>query len=191
MYPKDVSVTAEVDGVKLEGYGTYYIRDYAGVTMTSPFNGIHCGDGWHRPAFNPMKITDEQIFGPSIKNLIDGYKECLKIIDRIKTNAEDIKKLFFEVKFEKSTMLKRLEDLQKSKRLLKDKYKKGQLSQGEYQQLANTLNREKSSLQISINDCFKNIYEAKYGETIIQNIEEALKILTDYANKEGNNNEKI
>ena len=67
---------------------------------------------------------------------------------------------------------------------LKDKYKKGQLSQGEYQQLANTLNREKSSLQISINDCFKNIYEAKYGETIIQNIDEALKILSDYVNNE-------
>ncbi len=184
MYPKNVSVTAEVDGVKLEGYGTYYIRDYAGATMIRPFYGIHCGDGLHRPCFNPMKITDEQIVGPSIKNLTDGYKECLQIIDRIKTNAEDIKQLFFEVEFEKSTMQKRLEDLQKSKRLLKEKYKKGQLTQGEYQLLTNTLNREKSSLQISIKDCFKNVYEAKYGKTIIQNIEEALKILTDYANLE-------
>ncbi len=184
MYPKNVPVTAEIDEVALEGYGTYYIRDYAGATMTSPFNGIHCGDGWHRPCFNPMKITDDQIVGPSIKNLTDGYKESLQIINRIKTNKEEIKQLFFEVKFEKSTMQARLEDMQKNKRLLKEKYKNGQLTQKEYQQLVNTLNREKSTLQISINDCFKNIYEKKFGETIIKNLEETIQILTDYVNKE-------
>ena len=184
MYPKNVSVTSEVDGVAVEGYGTYYIRDYAGATMTSPFNGIHCGDGWHRPCFNPMPITDEQIVKSSKIDLIDGYKECLKIINRIKTNKEEIKQLFFEVKFEKSSMQARLEDMQNNKRLLKEKYKNGQLNQKEYQQLVNTLNKEKSFLQISINDCFKNIYEKKFGETIIKNLEETIQILTDYVNKE-------
>ena len=81
-------------------------------------------------------------------------------------------------------MQARLEDMQNNKRLLKEKYKNGQLNQKEYQQLVNTLNKEKSFLQISINDCFKNIYEKKFGETIIKNLEETIQILTDYVNKE-------
>jgi hypothetical protein len=182
MYPKKVSVTAEVDGVALEGYGTYYIRDYAGATMTSPFNGIHCGDGWHRPYFNPEPITDEQIIKPSTQYLIDGYKECLKILK----HKDEIKQIKFETKFEKVALQDRLDNMLKSKQLLKKKFKNGELAQAEYQQLVHNLNTEKFYLHQSIENCFKNIYEKKFGETIIKNLEEAVQILLSSAEEKDN-----
>ena len=79
---KTVEIKTEVDGVEIEGYGAYSSRDFIGSTLFKPFNGIKCGDGWHRPCFNPEPITDEQIIKPSTQYLIDGYKECLKILSK-------------------------------------------------------------------------------------------------------------
>ena len=179
---KTVEIKTEIDGVEIDGYGAYSSRDFIGATLSKPFNGIRCGDGWHRPCFNPERITDEQIIKPSTQYLIDGYKECLKILK----NKDEIKQIKFDTKFEKVALQDRLDNMLKSKQLLKKKYKNGELSQTEYQQLVHNLNTEKFYLHQSIENCFKNIYEKKFGETIIKNLEEAVQILLSSSEEKDN-----
>ena len=176
---KNVEIKAEVDGIEIEGYGSYANRDYIGITMSKPFNGVKGGDGWHRPYFNPVKITDDQIEQPSKQSLIVIYKECLKIISK----KEDIQQIIFDAQAEKAILNQRLEEMLKSRRLIKNKFKNGELTQGEYQQLANNINNEKFCLQKSIDNCFKYLYEKKFGESNIKNLEEAVQIIIDYSNK--------
>ena len=179
---KNVVIKAEVDGIEIEGYGSYAWRDYVGITMTKPFNGVKGGDGWHRPYFNPVKITDEQIEKPSKQSLIVIYKECLKIISK----KEDIQQIIFDAQAEKAILNQRLEEMLKSRRLIKNKFKNGELTQGEYQQLANNINNEKFCLQKSIDNCFKYLYEKKFGESNIKNLEEAVQILLSAAEEKDN-----
>ena len=150
------------------------------ISAIGVFYGVSLKQVGDLDGYSP--IIDEQIIKPSTKYLIDGYKECLKILK----HKDEIKQIKFDTKFEKVALQERLENMLKSKQLLKKKFKNGELSQGEYQQLVHNLNTEKFYLHQSIENCFKNIYEKKFGETIIKNLEEAVQILL--SSSEGKDN---
>ena len=180
---KHANVNIEVDGVSIEGYGRYYSRDFCGAVMTSPFNGVRAGKGWHHPAFNPFPMEMEPIYEATKEYLEKAYKECCLILNE---RLEDMEFMLKWCESEKSLISERLEAMRADKRLLKSKLKSGQLTQKEYQQLVKTFNTEKIYAQQSYEDYFENEYNKRYGESIINNLEETVQILIEYMKKKNN-----
>lgn len=174
-----VDVKVEYKGVVLEGTAVYTRKDYCGVTMTAPFNGVKTNDYGHLMYMIPKEYSQEDIVPRAQESLRLAYDECLQIKQR------DGKNLAFMVLNSENTIdysNKDVANVLKAKRILKSKYHDGVLSQWEYQTIVKELNQKITNLRDNAFNSLDYSYRLEYGKTIIGNLDYTIKLLLDPEN---------
>ena len=174
-----VDVKVEYKGVVLEGTAVYTRKDYCGITMTAPFNGVKTNDYGHLMYMIPKEYSQEDIVPRAQESLRLAYDECLQIKQR------DGKNLAFMVLNSENTIdysNKDVANVLKAKRILKSKYHDGVLSQWEYQTIVKELNQKVYNISDNAYKSLDTSYCMEYGKTIIANLNYTIKLLLDPEN---------
>ena len=174
-----VDVKVEYKGVLLEGTAVYTRKDYGGVTMVSPFNGVRTNDGGHLPYMMPKAYHEEDIIPRAKESLKLAYDECLLIKQR---DGKHLAFMIFNSENHINYMPNDVKKVSKAKAILKNKYREGVLSQWEYQTIVKELNQKITNLRDNAFNSLDYSYRLEYGKTIIGNLDYTIKLLLDPEN---------
>ena len=174
-----VDVKVEYKGVLLEGTAVYTRKDYCGVTMISPFNGVRTNDGGHLPYMMPKAYHEEDIIPRAKESLKLAYDECLLIKQR---DGKHLAFMIFNSENHINYMPNDVKKVSKAKAILKNKYREGVLSQWEYQTIVKELNQKVYNISDNAYKSLDTSYCMEYGKTIIANLNYTIKLLLDPEN---------
>ncbi len=174
-----VDVKVEYNGVVLEGTAVYTRKDYCGVTMTAPFNGVKTNDYGHLMYMTPKVYQEEDIVKRAKDSLKLAYDECLQIKQR---DGEDLAFMIFGSESHINYLPNDIKKVSKAKAILKSKYREGALNQWEYQTIVKELNQKVNNLRDNANNSLDFSYRLEYGKTIIGNLNYTIRLLLDPEN---------
>lgn len=170
-----IQVNVEYKGICLQGIADYTKKDYCGTAMTLPFNGIQTNDYSHIMFIIPHDFTEEEIRRMSSNSLIKAYEECLRIKQ---IESSEIIAMLNEANVIKDSANSQIQELINNKSVLKQQYHQKAISQTQYQTIVSSIKQQKYYLTQETMNSLHNIYQLKYGKSIVKNLETALEKLS-------------